>query len=222
MTDARLAIRNSECGGIISRFIFLVFLVVLIFVLYLARHPILHGAGSMLIEDDRPRAADAIVILSDDNYGGDRATKAAELVKAGWAPRVVASGRYLRSYASISDLERRDLLERGVPATAIVPFPNHAENTREECTAIGEFIGSRRWKHIVIVTSNYHTRRADYICSRVLPKETDMHVVAAPDAEFNPENWWESRNGVKIFTHEVVGFIVAAWELRHNSVQTTS
>jgi uncharacterized SAM-binding protein YcdF (DUF218 family) len=213
---------NPERGGIIFKFLFLVFLVVCLFVLYLARHPILHFAGSLLVEDDSPRASDAIVILGDDNYGGDRATKAAELIKAGWAPRVVASGRYLRSYASIADLERHDLLDRGVPATAVVPFPSHAENTREECTAIGQFLRTRGWKHVLIVTSNYHTRRADYICSRVLPEGTDLHVVAAPDAEYSPSNWWQSRRGIKIFAHEVVGFVVAAWELRDNSVQTTS
>lgn len=221
MNASRRVKANSERGGIISRFLLLVFLVVLVFVLYLARHPILRLAGSALIEDDSPRASDAIVVLSDDNYAGDRATKAAELIKAGWAPRVVASGRYLRSYASISELERHDLLERGVPGSAIVSFPNHAENTRDECSAIGGFLASRRWKHVLIVTSNYHTRRADYICSRVLPPGTDLHVVAAPDAEYDTNTWWQSRKGIKIFFHEVGGFIVAAWELRHNSVQTT-
>ena len=62
-----------------------------------------------------PRAADAIVMLGDDNYDADRATRAAELFKAGWAPRVIASGRYLRPYASIAELEEHDLIDRGVP-----------------------------------------------------------------------------------------------------------
>ena len=222
MTSARFASADAQRGGIISRFLFLVFLVALAFVLYLVRRPLLRFTGGLLIEDDSPRASDAIVVLGDDNYGGDRATKAAELIKAGWSPRVIASGRYLRSYASIADLERHDLIDRGVPASAIVPFPSHAENTREECTAIGELIGARKWKHFLVVTSNYHTRRADFICSRLLPEGTDLHVVAAPDAEYNTSNWWHSRKGVKIFLHEVGGFIVAAWELRHNSVQTTA
>lgn len=213
---------NPERGGIITRFISLVFLVMLLFVLYLARHPLLRLAGSMLVVDENPRASDAIVILSDDNYAGDRATRAAQLLKAGWAPRIVASGRYLRPYASVAELERHDLTDRGVPASAIIPVQHHSENTLQECTAIGQVMAYRGWKHLLIVTSNYHTRRAEYICSRVLPSGFEMHVIAAPDSDYNPDNWWQSRKGIKIFLHEIEGFFVASWELRHNSVQTSA
>ncbi len=178
-------------------------------------------AGRMLVRDDSPRASDAIVMLGDDNYNGDRATRAAELLKAGWAPRVVASGRYLRPYISIADLEQHDLTNRGALASAIVRFPNRAQNTREECTALSQLLAERGWKHILLVTSNYHTRRAGYICSRLLPPGTELHVIAAPDSQFNPDDWWQSRQGEKIFFHEVVGFAAAMWELRHRSVQTT-
>jgi uncharacterized SAM-binding protein YcdF (DUF218 family) len=220
-----LAVHNKapdpERGGIIFRFLCLIFFLALLFVLYLARHPLLQFAGGMLVVSDSPRASDAIVILGDDNYDGDRASRAAELLKAGWAPRIVASGRYLRPYASIAELERRDLTDRGVPVTAIIPYSHHAENTRDECTAIGQLSSSRGWKHILLVTSNYHTRRAEYICSRVLPPGIELHVVAAADSEYSPDNWWHSRKGIKIFLHEVVGLVVAAWELRHNSVRAT-
>jgi len=222
MISSRLSSTQAERGGIIFRFLLLICFVAFLFVLYLARHPILRFAGGLLVTDDSPRASDAIVVLGDDNYDGDRATKAAELIKSGWAPRVVASGRYLRPYASIADLERRDLIDRGVPASAILPFSHHAENTREECSDLAEFLGARGWKHILIVTSNYHTRRAEYICSRLLPPGTDLRVVAAPDSEYNPDNWWYHRKGLKTFVHEVTGLVVSAWELRHNPVQTTA
>jgi hypothetical protein len=75
---------------------------------------------------------------------------------------------------------------------------------------------------IATLEFNSHTRRAYNICSRVLPQGTDLHVVAAPDAEYDTSKWWRSRNGAKIFLHEVGGFIVVAWELRHNSVRTTA
>jgi len=176
--------------------------------------------GRALVLDDSARASDAIVILGDDNYNGDRAARAAELMKAGWAPRVVASGRYLRPYASIAELEQHDLTDRGVPASAVVRFPQHADNTREECAAVSGLLASHGWKHILLVTSNYHTRRADYICSRLLPRGTELRVVAAQDSEFRPDNWWETRKGLRIFFHEIGGFVVAFWEMRHNSVQT--
>jgi uncharacterized SAM-binding protein YcdF (DUF218 family) len=216
----RRAERQSMRGGIIFKFMALCCFVVLLLAIYLVRHPLMSLAGRALVLDDRPRASDAIAILGDDNYDADRAAKAAELMKAGWAPRVIASGRYLRPYLSIPDLEEHDLTARGVPASAIVRFPSRAENTRDECTVLGSLLKEKGWKHLLLVTSNYHTRRADYICSRVLPEGTELDVVAAADSEFSPDSWWESRKGEKIFFHETVGFVAAAWELRGNSVRT--
>jgi len=216
----RRGAREPQRGGIIFKFLALCVMSALVFALYLARHPLLGLMGRALVLDDSPRASDAIVILGDDNYNGDRAARAAELMKAGWAPRVVASGRYLRPYASIAELEQHDLTDRGVPASAVVRFPQHADNTREECAAVSGLLASHGWKHVLLVTSNYHTRRADYICSRLLPRGTELRVVAAQDSEFRPDNWWETRKGLRIFFHEIGGFVVAFWEMRHNSVQT--
>jgi uncharacterized SAM-binding protein YcdF (DUF218 family) len=212
---------NRERGGIFFRFLFLVFFLFFLFVVYLVRHPLLRLAGGFWVVDDPPAASDAIVILGDDNYYGDRAARAAELFKAGWAPRIIASGRYLRPYASIADLEEHDLVDRGVPASAIVRLSHRAANTREEAVVISHFIASRGWKRILLVTSNYHTRRALYICERTFPPGTALRVVPARDSEYDPDSWWRTRKGVKIFAHEFVGMFVALWEMRHTDVQTS-
>lgn len=214
--------RNTQAGGIFFRLMFYLFLVVLLFAVYLVRHPLLRLAGGFWVVDESPQTSDAIVILGDDNYNGDRATRAAELFKAGWAPKVVASGRYLRPYAGISELEAHDLEGHGVPENAVVPFAHHADDTREECIDISQLISSRGWKRILLVTSNYHTRRSEYICSRAFPQGTALRVIAAADSEYDPDNWWQSRTGLKIFFHEAVGFPVALWEMRHNDVQTVA
>jgi uncharacterized SAM-binding protein YcdF (DUF218 family) len=213
---------RCERGGIFFRLLFLLAFAVLIFVVYLARHPLMRMAGSFWVVDEGPVASDAIVILGDDNYQADRATRAAELIKAGWAPRVIASGRYLRPYASIAQLEEHDLLDRGVPQTAIVRLEHHAENTREEALAIRQFLASKGWKRIIVVTSNYHTRRSRYICERAFPPGTLLRMVAARDSDFDPDNWWRTRTGVKIFAHELVGMMVAMWEMRRQEVETSS
>jgi uncharacterized SAM-binding protein YcdF (DUF218 family) len=216
---ARLA--TSQRGGIFFRLLFLIAFLAILFVLYLARNPLLRLAGNFWVVDDPPAHADAIVVLSDDNYFGERAARAAELFKAGWAPRVVASGRNLRPYASMAELMEHDLKDRGVPESAVVRFPNRAENTREEGAAVSEFVASHGWKHILVVTSNYHTRRARYIYERLLPAGTALQVSAAHDSEFDPSGWWRTRLGVKLFFYETGGLLVAIWELRHYDVRTT-
>jgi uncharacterized SAM-binding protein YcdF (DUF218 family) len=214
--------KNGERGGIFFRLIFLLFLACFIFAIYLVRHPLMRLAGNFWVVDDGPAASDAIVVLGDDNYEGDRANRAAEVLREGWAPRIIASGRYLRPYASIAELEQHDLLERGVPASAIVLLQHRARDTREEGEAIGQFISAHGWKRILVVTSNYHTRRARYILSRVLPAGTVLRVLSAADVDYDPDNWWRTRLGTKLFFHESVGMIVAMWELRHQDVRTTT
>ncbi|MGC2332059.1 MAG: YdcF family protein [Candidatus Acidiferrales bacterium] len=213
--------RNAQRGGIIFKFLLLVCFLCFVFVIYLVRHPLLRLAGGFWIVDDGPAYSDAIVVLSDDDYGGDRAARAAELFKAGWAPRVVASGRFLRPYATVAELEEHDLKDDGVPQDAIIRFEHHATDTKEEAEALRQLILQRGWKRILVVTSNYHARRARYICARTFPAGTMLRVVPAADSEYDPNHWWATRRGLVIFSHEFVGMIVSLWEMRHQDVQTT-
>jgi uncharacterized SAM-binding protein YcdF (DUF218 family) len=200
----------------------LVFLVIFAFVIYLARYPILRFAGNFWVVDESPQTSDAIVILSDDDYDAVRASRAADLYRSSWAPRIVASGRALRPYASIAELMQRDLTDRGVPATAVVRFPNRARNTLEEAGAVSEFLSTHGWRKIIVVTSNYHTRRARFIYEHALAPGTELRVVAAPDPSYDPNSWWRTREGVKTFFYEFVGYILARWELRKSDVRTVS
>jgi uncharacterized SAM-binding protein YcdF (DUF218 family) len=164
--------------------------------------------------DDPLAQSDVIVVLGDDNYAGDRAFHAAELYRSGMARVVVASGRMLRSNAGIADLMEHDLESFGVPASSIVKFPHRAGNTREEAEALSGLIASRGWKRILLVTSNYHTRRALFIFERVMPAGVSVRVSGARDSEFDPERWWSTRKGQSLFVHELLGYVVARWELR--------
>ena len=132
--------KDAQRGGIFFRLLALLMLAMLVAAVYLVRHPLLRLAGGWWEVDDRPERADAIVVLGDDNFGGDRAARAAELFRGGMAPIVVASGRLLRSYAGIAELIERDLQTQGVPASAIVRFPQRAGNTREEAQALRDLV----------------------------------------------------------------------------------
>jgi uncharacterized SAM-binding protein YcdF (DUF218 family) len=206
--------RPHQQGGIISSLISLLFVVLLCGVVYLARHPILRFAGEAWIIDDPLERADAILLLSDDNFYADRATRATQLYRQGMAPIVVASGRRLRPYAGIAELMEHDLIERGVPKDKIVRVAHDADNTKEEAQALARFSAQRKWRSVIVVTSNYHTRRARYIFTRIFPPATVVRVTGAADGNFDPERWWEKRISIKEFTRELAGMAVAIWELR--------
>ncbi|MFZ0521450.1 MAG: YdcF family protein [Candidatus Acidiferrales bacterium] len=216
-----LAEPDPQRGGIIFKMLFLIFVVVLLAILYLVRVPLLRFAGEFWIVDDAPEASDVIIVLSGDNYDAVRAARAAALFRAGLAPHVVATGRALRSYASTTELMKRDLVDHGVPAAAVISLTHHAGDTRQEAAAVSEFVASHGWKKVLLVTSNYHTRRSEYIYERTLPPGTQLRVISAPDIEYDPQSWWRTREGVKLFLHEAGGYIAALWDMRHNDVRTT-
>lgn len=207
---------GAQRGGIFTRLVFLIFFAAILFGIYLFRVPILQACGHFWISEDAPGPADAIMILGDDNLQGERANRAAELYRAHWAPHIVASGRPLRPYLSIPDLMRRDLVQRGVPDSAIVSYPRPVGNTREEAEALRQLAVERGWKHVLVVTSNYHTRRSRFIFYRVWPNNFEFRIISAHDSEFDPDSWWRSREGMKLVFHETLGIVVAAWELRHS------
>jgi uncharacterized SAM-binding protein YcdF (DUF218 family) len=209
----------GQRGGIFFRLIFFIFILALCTALYLARVPLLRLAGEFWVVDEPPETTDLIVVLSGDNYDAERATRAASLFKSGMAPRVMATGRALRSYATTTDLMKRDLAEHGVPENAIVPFTHKADDTRDEAAAVSEFVASHGWKKILLVTSNYHTRRSQYIYEHTLPVSDQLLTVAAPDSDYDPNYWWKTRTGVKIFFHELGGYLVALWETKKSDVK---
>jgi uncharacterized SAM-binding protein YcdF (DUF218 family) len=205
---------RSQSGGIISSLIFVIALVIFCLVLYLARRPILRFAGETWIVEDPLEKSDAIVVLSDDNFYADRAARAADLFRHGMAPVVVASGRRLRPYAGIAELMEHDLIERGVPKDRIVRVSHNAENTREEAQAMAQQATQHKWRSVIVVTSNYHTRRARYIFLHVFPQQAVVRVTGAHDGDFDPEHWWQTRKSLKELTREIAGMVVAIWELR--------
>jgi len=209
--------KAAERGGIVLNLIVLVSFVAFCALLYLVRRPILRFVAESWIVEDADSKADALIVLSDDNFYADRATRAAELFREGKAPIVVASGRRLRPMAGIAELMEHDLVERGVPKDKIVRLAHDADNTREEAEALTKLAAQRKWHSVIVVTSNYHTRRARYIFHRVFPQGIEVHMASARDGDFDPQHWWEKRKSIKELTREFAGMVVAIWELQGKS-----
>ncbi len=206
--------QRKQRGGIVLWLIVALLFLVLCWAVYSVRAPILRFVGESWIVEDPLERSDAIIVLSGDNFYADRATRAAELFRRGMAPEVVASGRRLRPFAGIAELMVHDLSERGVPKDKIEAFAQDADNTREEAQALVQLAARKKWRSVIVVTSNYHTRRARYIFARVFPSAIRVRVAGARDGDFDPGHWWQYRKSIKQLTSELAGFVVAMWELR--------
>ena len=200
---------NPERGGALISLIILVVVVVLCAIVYWARHPIMRFAAESWVIDEPAAHADALLLLGDDNFYADRATRAAEMIRHGVAPVVVASGRRLRPSAGVAELQEHDLIERGVPKDKIIRFPHDADSTLEEAAALARLCSERHFRSVIVVTSNYHARRARHIFAKVFPPGIAVSVAGAHDGDFDPDHWWEKRKSEELFMHEIVGMLVA-------------
>jgi uncharacterized SAM-binding protein YcdF (DUF218 family) len=209
--------RQRERGGMLIKLIVSLAIVTFFFFLYLVRHPIFRFMAESWVIEDPLDKADALIVLSDDNFYADRATRAAELFREGKAPLVVASGRRLRPSAGIAELMEHDLIERGVPKDKILRVAQDSDSTREEAEALAKLAKTKKWHSAIIVTSNYHTRRARYIFRRVFPQSIEIRVASARDGDFDPNAWWEKRKSTKLFMREILAMIMAIWELRQEA-----
>ncbi len=173
----------------------------------LLHRAILAGLGSYLVHDEAPRRADVIFVLAGDS-SGHRILKGAELVREGYAPVAIVSGPAIYLVHEC-DLAIPLAEHAGYPASYFLPFPHDALSTTEEARdALPKFreMGAH---HVLLVTSDFHTRRAGKAFRAAAP-DIAFDVVGAQDAYFSPQNWWRNREGRKTFAIEWMK-TVASW-----------
>ena len=166
----------------------------------LAWRPSLSTLGRFLVKTDLPLHADIAVVLAGD-YSGNRIRKAAELVKQGYAPKVLVSGPSGFYGEHESDAAIRFITRQGYPAARFIPFPNDSHSTREEARAVAAKLRELGLVRADIVTSNYHTRRARTDYAEEAPG-LEFSMIAAPDQYFTPDGWGKTREGRKTFLLE--------------------
>lgn len=164
--------------------------------------------GHLLIQSDVPEKADAVVVLAGDGYG-NRVTRGAELVRQGYAPVAVVSGPEGLYGANECDLAISFAVRQGYPESYFECVGHEATSTREEAEAIVPALRARGVKRFLLVTSNFHTRRAGSLFRRAADG-MEVTVVQAEDRFFDPDRWWQSREGRKTFVLESMK-TVATW-----------
>ena len=168
---------------------------------------ILGALGSYLVHDEPPRHADVILVLAGDVFGG-RILKGAELVRQGYAPKAIVSGPAIYSVHEC-DLAIALAQRAGYPASYFVHFEHPALSTAEEARDAAPLLRSMGVKQVLLVTSDFHTRRAGNIFRAAMP-DIDFDVVGSSDAHFSPQGWWKDREGRKTFVMEWTK-TVATW-----------
>jgi uncharacterized SAM-binding protein YcdF (DUF218 family) len=161
---------------------------------------ILAALGGYLVHGDLPQKADAALVLAGDGWG-NRILTAAQLARDGYVPKVLVSGPDGAYGQYESGLAIPFAVKHGYPASYFIPVDHKALSTQSEAAAVMPEIRREGIRRLLLVTSNYHTRRAGRIFRALAPDLTIL-VVAAPDRSYTPDGWWHNREAQKIFLAE--------------------
>lgn len=156
--------------------------------------------GGYLVSAEPAAPADIAVVLAGDYYG-DRMATAASLVESKLVPRVVVSGPHGIYDTWESDVAIDWAVKQGRPREWFVPVHMDADSTVEEASILVPWLRAHQLKRIIVVTSNFHTRRAGAVW-RSLAGDLEVRVAAAPCRDFATDGWWKTRRGKKQFAFE--------------------
>ena len=160
---------------------------------WIFQNSLIASTAGLLIHSDPPAKSDLIVVL-----GGNfsvRAPAAAQLYREGWAPKILLAREphdpIGHGGESFTDVTTRILESQGVPKDRIVDFApaNGVTSTADEVRAIKLFASVYPLKSILVVTSSFHSARAERALRRALPSSVDIRMIAADDPSCTAENW---------------------------------
>ena len=164
------------------------------------------AAAEALIERHHLDGAGALVVLSGSAGYKERTHWAAKLFHEGRAPRIILTsdvhpgGWSQERQRTMLFYERavEDLQRAGVPLERIDVLPQPVESTYEEAMLLRHYATQRGLRSVLVVTSPYHSRRANWTLSRVFRNtEIAIGVDAPPPGEQSPSSltWWLRRRG---------------------------
>ena len=165
-------------------------------------------SGRFLVVN-QPRKCDVIVVLAGETER--RPARGLELLNQGYAPRLVLD---VPAGAKIYEWTQTELAGKyveGLPqAKSITICPIYGLSTREEAREAGRCLESVGGRSVLLVTSDYHTRRALSTFRWEARNRNYSSAAAFDPREFGTE-WWRHREWAKTNLNE--WFRLAWWYL---------
>jgi len=173
---------------------FLRLLIVLLILIALA------SEAARFLVVDHPEKSDAIVVLAGET--NVRPALALELLHQGVAPRVFldAETRDLIYDQRLTDIAQRYVESLG-ERNQVSVCPIAGFSTHTEVDDVGRCLQSLGAHRVLIVTSDYHTRRASAIFRQRLP-QYQVSVAAARDPSRFGIAWWTNREWARVTLDE--------------------
>lgn len=152
------------------------------------------NAGTLLVID-KPERSDVIVVLAGETRA--RPARALELLSEGYAQRLVLDVPADSQIFEFSELQLAQKYVRDLPqAASIAICPIKGLSTKEESHDVAACLSREQGSRVLIVTSDFHTRRSLSIFRREVGGKS-FSVAAAGDANQFGTRWWTHRQWAK-------------------------
>lgn len=156
---------------------------------------LLTTSGRFLVIN-HPQKSDAIVVLAGETER--RPERGLELLGQGLALRLVLDVPADTRIYQWNQLELARDYVKGLPqAAAISLCPIRARSTKGEAQDVSRCLGAIGAHSVLLVTSDFHTRRTLSTFKRMLP-QYDFSVAAAFDEREFGAKWWRKRQWAKV------------------------
>jgi hypothetical protein len=162
------------------------------------------SAGRILVEDS-PQRSDIILVLAGET--DHRPARGLELLNQGYAPRMVIDVPAASRLYNVSEVDlARNYIKTLPRAAAIDICPIEGLSTRAETHDVDRCLAGTPSSSVLIVTSDFHTRRALSIFRHELPGRSFSIAASRDDAQFGV-HWWTHRQWAKVCLEEWMRFI---------------
>lgn len=178
----------------VTRFLFAIILLAILFL----------SAGRILVVDSLQHA-DVILVLAGETE--HRPARGIELLNQGYAPRMIIDVPAASHLYNVSELDlARNYIKTLPQAAAIEICPIEGLSTRAETHDVDRCLAGTPSSSVLIVTSDFHTRRALSIFRHELPKRFFSVTASHDDAQFGIR-WWTHRQWAKVCMEEWLRFM---------------
>ena len=159
--------------------------------------------------------ADALVVLSGGKF--TRIPHALKLFEEGYAPEILLTDEKKRKIRFSHLFPTNEMiaqamieeLEMSVPVSTIQSQKGGATSTFDEAYDLLKLSENKMYRHLILVTDAFHTRRAYHAFQTVFEEtEIKIEMSAASNEIFNVNNWWTSDQGISAYVLESIKYPV--------------
>jgi uncharacterized SAM-binding protein YcdF (DUF218 family) len=156
-------------------------------------------AGYLLVINS-PQPSDVILVLAGET--DQRPQRAFQLLHQGYARRIVLDVPAEGKEFGFSDVElAQKYLQQFPDAASVSICPTEGLSTRDESHDAEKCLQKEAGNRILLVTTDFHTRRALSVFRHELRGRTFSVAAAHEDREFG-ESWWRHREWAKTCLYE--------------------